>query len=173
MGRDIVWRIEVLALPELSDDADRAVMLVTDNAPAAVFARYLTTLMIERVAIAVVRRLAEHGDAAVVLDVAQLAVVGDVAPDEVASLGTPSRAFVPLAAGEEAMNGGVVDPERVERRVDGDDVGIGIGDRTRIGAKVARRIRDDARRVGSRGVGSGSRWSWLGQYGRRKRGNCG
>src|SRR5712671_1704532 len=138
MGRDVVWRIEVLALPELGDDADRAVMLVANHTPAAMLARNLSTLMIERVAVAVVRRLAEHRDAAVVFDVAQLAIVGDVAPHEIASLGAPGRAFVPLAAGEEPMNRGVVDPERVESRVDGDDVGIGIGDRTGIGTKIAR-----------------------------------
>src|SRR5258707_4290419 len=152
MRRDIVGRVEVLALPELGDDAHGAVMLVTYNAPAAMFARNLTSLMIERVAIAVVRGLAEHRDAAVVFDVAQLTIVGDVAPDEVASLGAPSRAFVPLAAGEEPMDRGVVDPERIERRVDGDDVGIGIGHRIRIGTKIARRIGDDGRRGGSRGV---------------------
>src|SRR5712671_6347974 len=114
MGRDVVWRIEVLALPALGDHADRAVMLVANHTPAAMLARDLSSLMIERVAVAVVRWLAEHRDAPVIFDVAQLAIIGDVAPDEIASLGAPGRAFVPLAAGEEAMDRCVVDPERVE-----------------------------------------------------------
>src|SRR6266550_2486681 len=110
MRGDIVRRVEMLALPELRDGADRAVMLVANKAPAAMFARDLTSLMIERVAVAVVRRLAEHRDAAVIFDVAQLAIIGDVAPHEIASLGAPGRTFVPLAAGKEPMNCRVVDP---------------------------------------------------------------
>jgi len=56
----------------------------------------LTSLMIERVAIAVVRGWRNTLIAPVIFDVAQLAIVGDVAPHEVAPLSTPGRAFVPL-----------------------------------------------------------------------------
>ena len=105
--------------------------------------------MIERVAVAVVRRLAEHGDASVVLDVAELAVVRDVAPDEIASLRAPRRAFVPHAAGEQPLDRRVVRRGAREGRIDRDDVGIGIG---RRGARIviAARVRDDRWRTGPR-----------------------
>src|SRR5215471_7928598 len=106
------------------------------EAPAAMLAADLTALMIEGVAVAVVRRLAEHRDASVVFDVAKLAIVRDVAPDEIAPLAAPSRSFIPLTAGEKPMNPGVVDPKLVEGGVDRDDVGIWIRHRG-VGTKIS------------------------------------
>src|SRR5215213_7738280 len=118
-------------------------MLIAHEAPAAMFARELTALMIEGVAVAVVRRPTEHRDTAVVFDVAELAIVGDVAPDEIAPLRAPGGALVPHAAGEEALDCGVVDPELRKCRIDSDDVRIGIAHRT-AGIVIAPRIRDHA-----------------------------
>ena len=75
-------------------------MLVARDAPAAVLARELPALEVERVAVAVAGRLAERRDVRVVLEEAQLAVVRDVAPDEVAadarSTPGPSAHSVPV-----------------------------------------------------------------------------
>jgi hypothetical protein len=59
-------------------------VLVAHHAPGEVLAGELAALEVEGVAVAVVRRAAEHRDAAVVLEPAELTVVRDVAPHEVA-----------------------------------------------------------------------------------------
>ena len=64
----------------------------------------LPALEVEHVAVAVVRRQPKHADAAVVLDPAQLPVVGDVAPDQVAPLRAPRRALGPERAGPQALD---------------------------------------------------------------------
>src|SRR5687768_15023895 len=107
-------------------------------------ARELAPLMIERIAVAVAGWLAEHGDAAVVLQPSELAIVGDVAPDQILALTVPRRTLAPHAAAPQTLDRGVADAQRVERRVVRDDVGIRIRDRLR---KIARGIRDDARRL--------------------------
>ena len=145
MTRDVVRRIQPLALERIGDHRDRSVVLVAHHAAAGMLARELASLMIERVAVAVARRLAEHGDAPVILDPSHLPVVRDVAPDQILPLAVPRRSFAPHAAGPQPLNRRVADAQRVERRIERDDVGIGIGDRLR---KIARRIRDDARRIG-------------------------
>src|SRR5689334_12195620 len=102
----------MLALVGVGNHGDGAIVLIAHETPPAMLARDLAALMIEGVAVAVVRRRTEHGDAAIVLDVAELAVIGDIAPDEIAALRAPGRAFVPHAAGEEPVNGRVVHPQR-------------------------------------------------------------
>jgi hypothetical protein len=111
--------------------------------------------MIEGVAVAVVRGLPEDGDAIVVLKVAKLAVVRDVAPNEVPSLAAPGRALEPHASGVEAVDARVVHAQRPERRVDGDHIGVGIGNWICPRAEVARRVGNDVRRGGPRGGGCG------------------
>ena len=147
MARDIVRRIEPLALIRIRDDGDRSVVLVSDDAAARVLARELTALMIERVAVAVARGLTEHGDLTIILEPPQLAVVRDVAPDQILPLSVPCGTFAPHAARPQPLNRRVADTQGVERGIDRDDVGIGIGDRL---GKIARRIRD--RRSADRGA---------------------
>ena len=95
MRHDVVGRVQPLAVVHVGDQSDRAVVLVAHHASREVLARELAALEIKRVAIAVVRRHAEHTHAAVVLEPAQLPVVGDVAPHEVATLTVPRRPFGP------------------------------------------------------------------------------
>jgi hypothetical protein len=59
----------------------------------------LPALEVERIAIAVVRRIPEDADATVVLRPAHLAIVRDVAPNEVAPLRAPGRALGPQETG--------------------------------------------------------------------------
>ena len=149
MGHDVVGRVELLALERLGQHRRRAVELVAHDAPRQVLARELAALEVEGVAVAVVGRRAEDADAAVVLDPAQLAIVGDVAPHEIAALRVPRRPFRPQRAGPQALDGRVGLAQRIEGRIDGDDVGIGEVDvGWRVRAEVARRCRDGGRRRG-------------------------
>src|SRR5205807_9461154 len=65
MRDDVVRGVERLAVVLVRDDRHRAVVLVAHDAPGEVLARELAALEVEGVAVAVVRRSAEHGDAAV------------------------------------------------------------------------------------------------------------
>src|SRR6185436_588760 len=67
MGDDVVGRVQALAVVPVGDEADRAVVLVADDPAREVLARELAALEVERVAVAVVRRAAENGHPAVVL----------------------------------------------------------------------------------------------------------
>src|SRR5438094_1476587 len=149
--------VERVAVVLGRDERRRAVVLVANDAPGEVLARELTALEVEGVAVAVVRWSAEHGDAAVVVEPAELAVVRDVAPHEVPALRAPRRALRPQRAGPEPQDRRVALAKTVERRVDGDDVGIDVGDGRRTGAVVARRVRDHAARLAERRWRLGSR----------------
>ena len=123
-------------------------MLVAHDAPRQVLAGELAALEVEGVAVAVVRRRAEDADAAVVLEPAQLPVVGDVAPHQVAALGIPRQAIpIHSAPGPQSLDGAVGLPQRIEARIDREDVGIGeVGRGCAARAEVARRRRDGGRR---------------------------
>ena len=70
---------------------DGAIQLVADHTSRHVLARKLAALEIERVAVAVVRRCAEHAHMTVVLDPAELAIVRNVAPYKIPALRIPCR----------------------------------------------------------------------------------
>src|SRR5262249_37885874 len=123
------------------------------DAPRQVLARKLPALEIEAVAIAVVRRAAEDADAAIVLEPAQLPIVGDVAPYQIAALRVPGWPFHPERAGPQPLDGGVGLAQPVEARIDGDDVGI--------------------REVGRRGTARAEIARWRGDGGRRRNGPAG
>ena len=142
MRRQIVRRIQTLALICIGDDGDRSVVLVADDATRRVLARELAALMIERVAVAVVRRRPEHGDPPVVFQIAHLAVVGNIAPHQVATLARPRRPLAPEPAGPQPLNRRVAEPQRVEPRIDREDIGIRVADRRGTGREISRRTRN-------------------------------
>src|SRR5712692_7853638 len=107
----------------------------------------LPTLEVERVAVAVVRRIPEHADATVVLRPAHLAIVGDVAPYQIAPLRAPRRALGPQETGVQTLDRRVGLRDGVELRVDCDDVRVPeIGGRRAARTEIARRIGDGRRR---------------------------
>src|SRR5262245_6812985 len=107
----------------------------------------LPALEVEGIAVAVVGRHAENGDPAVVVDVAHLPVVWDVAEYEVATLGIPGRAFGPERPRPQTLNGSVRLGQAIERGVDRDDVRIPeIYVWRTVWAEIARRAGDSARR---------------------------
>ena len=129
-------------------------MLVAHHAAGEMFAGELAALEVERVAVGVVGRRAEHADMTVVLRPSHLPVVGNVAPQEIAALRAPGRTFGPQHAGIETLDRGVGLGDVVERRIDRDDVGIPeIGGRRAARAEIARRTGDRRRRA-DRGRGS-------------------
>src|SRR5713101_1536529 len=142
---DVVWRVEAFAIVGIRDDGDRAVVLVADDTPGQVLAGELATLEIEGIAVAIVRRTSEDGDAAVVLAPAQLTVVGDVAPHEIAPLAAPGWPFRPERPSPEAEDRRVALAQAVEHGIGGDNVGIDVGRRL---TPITRRSRDGARRIG-------------------------
>src|SRR5436190_1728417 len=141
MWRDIVRRIQALAVVAIGEHGDRSVELVAHHAPHAVFARNLPALVIECVAVAVVRRHPEHRHPPVILEPAHLAVVRDVAPHQVPSLAGPRRSFAPHPAAPEPLNRSVVHTQAVEARIERDDIWIRITDWWRARCVIAWRER--------------------------------
>src|SRR5215472_13070626 len=114
----------------------------------------LPTLKIEGVAVAVVRRHAEDADLTVVFEPAQLTIVRAVALYEIPPLGAPGRTLGPQRAGPQAFDRRVALDIIREQRIDDDDVGIeDINVGRSVGAEVARRAGDDARRRALFGLG--------------------
>src|SRR5205085_10593451 len=107
---NVVRRIQPLAHVGFRDRGDRPVMFVSRDTAARVLARDLPSLEVECVAVAVVRWIPKYGDAAVIVNPSPLDAHRHVAPHEVLALTAPGRAFGPLAAGPEPVNGAVVHP---------------------------------------------------------------
>src|ERR1700720_148472 len=99
-------------------------MLVAHHAAGEMLAGELPALEVERIAVAVVRRIAEHADAAVVLRPAHLAIGRDVAPHQIAPLRAPGRALRPQHTGVQALDRGVGLRNGVELWVNRNDVWI-------------------------------------------------
>ena len=111
-------------------------MVVPDDAATGMLARDLPPLEIERIPVAVSRRLPKHGHAPVVFNPAHLSVVGNVAPHEIAALAAPCRALAPQSSSPQPLDRRIAEPQRIERGIDRDDVGIGVGHRLRAGREV-------------------------------------
>ena len=140
---DIVRRVQTPALETVRDDRHRAGVLVARHAPAAVLAGDLTPRVVERVAVAVAGRAAEDADVAVLLQPAHLAVVRDVAPDQIASAAVPGRPFRPQRAGVVPADRRVEEDVGPEPRVERDDVRIRVVERG-SSRPVARFVRRQA-----------------------------
>ena len=153
MRHNIVRRIETLAVELRRNDRHGAVQLVAHDTARDVLAGKLAPLEIERIAVAVVRRCAEDGDAAVVLDPAQLTIVRNVAPHKIFAFGTPRRALGPQSTGPQALNRRIGLAQTIERGLDCQNVGVGeVRCRRATRAEVARRLRDRGRRTNGRSL---------------------
>ena len=130
----VVGRVELLAVDFFREHGDAAVGFVACDAAREVFARDLSALIVEGIAVGMIRWLAEYAHVAVLLEPAQLAVIGDVAPEQVAPDSVPSRAFGPQHVGAvvETLDRGVAELG-LETLVERDDVWIGITGRHAAG----------------------------------------
>src|SRR5438309_1689279 len=98
LAHDVVRRVERLAVVAVGDHADRAVVLGARHAPRVVLAGEQPPLAVARIAVGVVRGLAEYADRAGFLLPLHDAVVRDVAPQKVAAVAEPHRTLVPARA---------------------------------------------------------------------------
>src|SRR6266850_1379517 len=96
-----------------------AITLIVPSYPArVVLAGQEPPLAVARVAVAVVRGLAEHAHGARLLVPAHHAVVRDVAPQEVAPVAEPHRPLVPAAVRGDALHLRQPELVAVEARID-------------------------------------------------------
>ena len=103
-----------------------AVVLGAVDAPPAVLAANQPALAVARVAVGEVRRLAVDADRARLLLPLEDAVVGDVAPQQIAPVAEIHRPFRPAAARGEALHAGELQPVFLEARIERHDGRIGI-----------------------------------------------
>ena len=99
MDDDVVGRVERLALPLVGQDGDLAVVLVADHARGCRARRRAGGLRSRRCCRCVVAGvLRKYADVAVFFEPAHLAVVGNVAPDQVAARRRSRPALRPRAS---------------------------------------------------------------------------
>ena len=147
----VVGRGERLAREAVGQHRRRTVQLVADHAPAGVLAGDLAALLVEAVAVGIVARRAEGGDVSVLIEPPHLAVVGNVAPDQIPADRVPGRPLRPEGSGPEAADRAVRDDVGLEGRIEREHVWIGeVGGGRCTGAEIARRSRH---RAGRRGLG--------------------
>src|SRR6185312_15082453 len=94
----VVGRVQPLAVEAIHERGDRPVVFNAIDAPPAVLAADEAALAIAGVAIGEVGGLAIDADGARLLLPLQDAVVGDVAPQQVAAVAEVDRPFRPAAA---------------------------------------------------------------------------
>jgi hypothetical protein len=114
----------------------------------------LPSLVVERVAVAVSRRIAEDRDVAVLFEPAHLDVVGDVAPDKVASDTIPCRTLGPQRPGMQPLDRRIADHITTEAVVERDDVRVRVLEWL-LPRPVARRGHRRHRRLGGTGLRRG------------------
>ena len=129
MNHNVVGSVERLALPIIGQHRDSARVLESDDAARVVFASELPAFIIERVAVRIVRRRAESADVPVFLHPAQLAIVRDIAEDQVSSAAVPGRTLRPTQPRVEPFDGRVVRFELGKARIQDHNVGIRITNR--------------------------------------------
>src|SRR6266852_9548292 len=118
LADDVVRRIERLSLVAVRQHGDGAVVLGACHAPRVVLAGHETSLAVARVAVCVVRGLAEDAHRTRLFLPLHHPVVGDVAPEEEASIAEPDRAFRPPKARGQPLDGREVQPVFREARIE-------------------------------------------------------
>jgi hypothetical protein len=126
---DIVWGIEAFALPLIRDYGNGTVVLIPHDTAGKVLARKLTPLVIEGIAVGIVRRIPHRADMGVVIQPAHLHVVGDIAKDQILARSVPGWPFGPKCARVKAPNRCIPDGVLLEALIERDDVRIGVTDR--------------------------------------------
>ena len=123
---DVVGRIEPPALPGVHQHGDRAVMFGAGDAPGQMFAGHEPALPVARIAVGMIGGFAPRRREAGRLVPAHDAIVGGVAPQQIAPVADPHRPLAPAAACGEPLHAGAEDLVFVEALVERLDGGIGI-----------------------------------------------
>ena len=142
MRRDIVGRVQRLAVERIGDDGHRAVQLPAHHAAEIILRRKLTALEVKRIAVGGEGGLAHHRHLAVVPQIAIERVFLHVAEDQIEAHSGPGRAFQEVIAGGHPLDGGLADQETAEAGIDPDDIGIGRAGGRRARAEIAGWIGD-------------------------------
>ena len=114
MDHDVVGGVEGLALPAVRQDGHRSIVFIADHAAGVVLTGQQAALPIERVAVGVVGGLVEYADVAVLLQPAQVPIVGNIAEHQVAPAAVPCGPLGPKQAGVQPLDGRALDPVLVE-----------------------------------------------------------
>src|SRR5262249_38167113 len=117
---------------------------------------------VEGVAVAVAGGAAHHADVAVVVEPAELDVVGDVAPDEIVADAVPGRPFSPEHAGVQPLDRRIADLVLLKAFVERDEVRIGIADGRLAGPGA---VGGGCQRGSGRGRGGGGEEAAPGEHG--------
>ena len=113
-------------------------MFETDQ--ASTFGGDLPPLEVEGVAVTLVGGLVKlFGDVAVVVEITQLTVVGNITPHQILALSVPGRSFGPQTARIQTLDRCVADLGLETLGVDHDDIGVGIALRLGVAAKITGR----------------------------------
>src|SRR5439155_22221887 len=91
----------------IENSGDRPVIFGRRDPPALMLAGDESSLAVAGIAVGVVRGLAEHADGTHLLLPLHDAIVGDVAPQQIAPVAKPHRALGPTEARRQAFDGGV------------------------------------------------------------------
>src|SRR5262249_7334699 len=124
------------------DYRHRSIGLEPHDTPRVVLTAELPPLIVECVAVAVIRVRAHRADVPVVFEPPQLTVIGNVAPHQTPGVAVPRRSFRPAAADIKPLDHGVIDLEMESLLVDDYDIRIGVADRV-FPRPVALRLRGE------------------------------
>src|SRR6185503_4970819 len=97
------------ALKLFGENRNVPVVFVANYTTSAVFARELSPLIIEGVAVAVICRVAKNADVTVFSEEPMLYIVWDVAPNQVTTHTIPGRSFSPGHSGVVSLNCRIAD----------------------------------------------------------------
>ena len=128
MNDRIVGCVERLAIELFSKGGDGAIVFVTNHFSGGMFAGNLPTLIIKGVAIGTTDGLTENTNMVVFVEVTELAIIGDIAPEEVVAYAIPSGAFSPKVTCCKTLDGGVTYLQFFESFVEGNDIRIWVTD---------------------------------------------
>src|SRR6516165_5708646 len=129
MHDDIVGRVKWFSIPAISQDGDVTVVLKAHDSPRIMFAADQSSFVIKRTAVGIIRRLTEYADVSVFVQTPELAIIGNIAPDQVPSPGIPSTTFGPGCTGPEPLNSGIDQLVAGESVVQHYDSGIRVSHR--------------------------------------------
>ena len=136
MNDHVIRSIERLAVGLLGEHRERAVMFEADQ-PGSLGAD-LPAFEIKGVAVGFVGRFAKLlRNVAVIVEVTELAVGGNVAPHQILARGVPGRPFSPQTPRIQPLDDGIADLGLETLGVDDEDVRVGIALRFGSRAEIA------------------------------------